>query len=29
MLKGLVTMRDPKTYLFFTSTANGRQQAHS
>ncbi|PRX19666.1 alpha/beta hydrolase family protein, partial [Paraburkholderia sp. BL18I3N2] len=25
MLKGLVTMRDPKTYLFFTPTANGRQ----
>ncbi|APA87199.1 alpha/beta hydrolase [Paraburkholderia sprentiae WSM5005] len=27
MLKGLVTMRDPKTYLFFTSTTNGRQAA--
>lgn len=27
MLKGLVTMRDPKTYLFFTPTANGRQAA--
>ncbi|MDR6379137.1 pimeloyl-ACP methyl ester carboxylesterase [Paraburkholderia caledonica] len=27
MLKGLLTMRDPKTYLFFTSTANGRQAA--
>lgn len=25
MLKGLVTLRDPKTYMFFTSTANGRQ----
>ncbi|TCG00915.1 alpha/beta hydrolase [Paraburkholderia strydomiana] len=29
MLKGLVTMRDPKTYLFFTSTANGRQAANA
>lgn len=27
MLKGLVTMRDPKTYLFFTPTANGRRAA--
>ncbi len=27
ILKGLLTMRDPKTYLFFTSTANGRQAA--
>lgn len=27
MLKGLLTMRDPKTYLFFTSTANGREAA--
>ncbi|PRX99281.1 alpha/beta fold hydrolase [Paraburkholderia sp. BL25I1N1] len=27
MLKGLVTMRDPKTYLFFTATTNGRQAA--
>lgn len=27
MLKGLVTLRDPKTYLFFTSTTNGRQAA--
>ena len=27
MLKGLLTLRDPKTYLFFTSTANGRQAA--
>ncbi|UJW77061.1 alpha/beta fold hydrolase [Rhizobium sp. SL42] len=27
MIKGLLTMRDPKFYLFFTSTANGRQAA--
>jgi pimeloyl-ACP methyl ester carboxylesterase len=27
MLKGLLTLRDPKTYLFFTSTANGRRAA--
>ena len=27
MLKGLLTLRDPKTYLFFTGTANGRQAA--
>lgn len=27
MLKGMLTLRDPKTYLFFTSTANGRQAA--
>lgn len=27
ILKGLLTLRDPKTYLFFTSTANGRQAA--
>lgn len=27
MIKGLLTLRDPKTYLFFTSTANGRQAA--
>ncbi len=27
MLKGLLTMRDPKTYLFFTSTVNGREAA--
>lgn len=27
MLKGLLTLRDPKTYLFFTSTANGRHAA--
>ncbi|MES2699329.1 MAG: alpha/beta hydrolase [Pseudomonadota bacterium] len=27
MVKGLLTLRDPKTYLFFTATANGRQAA--
>lgn len=27
ILKGLFTFRDPKTYLFFTSTANGRSAA--
>ncbi|WP_173477411.1 alpha/beta fold hydrolase [Pseudomonas chlororaphis] len=27
MLKGLLTLQDPKTYFFFTSTANGRQAA--
>jgi len=27
MLKGLLTLKDPKTYLFFTSTTNGRQAA--
>ncbi len=27
ILKGLLTFRDPKFYLFFTSTANGRQAA--
>lgn len=27
ILRGLVTMRDPKTYLFFTRTANGRGAA--
>ncbi|WP_431110479.1 alpha/beta fold hydrolase [Variovorax paradoxus] len=27
MIKGLLTLRDPKTYLFFTSTADGRQAA--
>jgi len=27
MAKGLLTLRDPKTYLFFTSTAHGRQAA--
>ena len=27
ILKGLMTLKDPKTYLFFTSTANGRHAA--
>ena len=27
IVKGLLTLRDPKTYLFFTSTANGRRAA--
>ena len=27
MIKGLLTLHDPKFYLFFTSTANGRQAA--
>ena len=27
IIKGLFTRRDPKTYLFFTSTANGRSSA--
>lgn len=27
IIKGLLTRRDPKFYLFFTSTANGRQAA--
>jgi pimeloyl-ACP methyl ester carboxylesterase len=27
ILKGMFTLRDPKTYLFFTSTANGRRAA--
>jgi pimeloyl-ACP methyl ester carboxylesterase len=27
MLKGLLTLRDPKFYLFFTSTPNGRRYA--
>ncbi|MBY5716084.1 alpha/beta hydrolase [Rhizobium leguminosarum] len=27
IIKGLLTLRDPKIYLFFTSTANGRQAA--
>ena len=27
MIKGLLTLRDPKFYLFFTSTANGHQAA--
>ncbi|TWC27957.1 pimeloyl-ACP methyl ester carboxylesterase [Pseudomonas sp. SJZ079] len=29
MIKGLLTLRDPKTYLFFTSTANGRLAARA
>lgn len=29
ILKGLLTFRDPKTYLFFTSTANGRAAARA
>lgn len=27
ILKGMLTARDPKTYLFFTATANGRRAA--
>ncbi|MGZ2461712.1 alpha/beta fold hydrolase [Rhizobium anhuiense] len=27
IVKGLLTLRDPKTYLFFTSTADGRRAA--
>ncbi|CUX55000.1 Alpha/beta hydrolase fold, cultivar specificity protein W78 [Agrobacterium fabrum str. J-07] len=27
ILKGILTLRDPKTYLFFTSTTNGRRAA--
>ncbi len=27
MFKGMLTLKDPKTYMFFTSTANGRQAA--
>jgi pimeloyl-ACP methyl ester carboxylesterase len=27
MVKGLLTLRDPKAYMFFTSTANGRHTA--
>lgn len=27
IVKGLLTLRDPKTYLFFTSTTNGRRAA--
>ena len=27
MLKGLVTLRDPKSYLFFTASANGQHAA--
>ncbi|WAC70983.1 alpha/beta hydrolase [Roseateles sp. SL47] len=29
MLKGLLTLRDPKFYLFFTSTSNGHQSARA
>lgn len=29
MIKGALTLRDPKFYLFFTSTVNGRQAAKS
>ena len=29
MLKGLVTLRDPRTYLFFPGTATGRQAARA
>lgn len=29
MFKGVATFKDPKTYLFFTSTANGRQAAQA
>ncbi|WP_175703195.1 alpha/beta fold hydrolase [Burkholderia ambifaria] len=29
MLKGLLTLRDPKAYLFFTSTTNGQQAARA
>jgi pimeloyl-ACP methyl ester carboxylesterase len=29
MIKGFLTLRDPKFYLFFTSTANGRQAAEA
>ena len=29
ILKGLLTLRDPKTYLFFTSTTNGRAAANA
>ncbi|MBV6748899.1 alpha/beta hydrolase [Pseudomonas chlororaphis] len=29
MIKGLLTLRDPKSYLFFTTTANGRQAAEA
>jgi pimeloyl-ACP methyl ester carboxylesterase len=29
MIKGLLTLRDPKFYLFFTSTGNGRRAAKS
>jgi len=29
MVKGVLTRRDPKTYLFFTATANGRHAAEA
>lgn len=29
ILKGIVTFRDPKTYLFFTASANGRRAARA
>ncbi len=29
MIKGLLTLRDPKFYLFFTSTPNGRRSAQA
>lgn len=29
IIEGLLTLRDPKFYLFFTSTANGRQPARA
>ncbi|WP_339696338.1 alpha/beta hydrolase [Celeribacter baekdonensis] len=29
IIKGLLTFRDPKTYLFFTSTTNGRSAARA
>ena len=29
MVKGLLTLRDPKTYLFFTSTSQGRRAAQA
>jgi pimeloyl-ACP methyl ester carboxylesterase len=29
MIKGLLTLRDPKFYLFFTSTVNGRRAAQA
>lgn len=29
ILKGLITFRDPKIFLFFTSTANGRRAANA
>lgn len=29
MVKGLLTLRDPKVYLFFTASANSQQAAHT